>query len=88
MPYLTSTILLKVKNAPKRLVLNRVVKYKTTVDAVIDMATMKDLWSCDQRKEALSIFLAAKLTECKKDSQTTYVVHSNGDCVTIGDKMS
>ena len=66
MPYLTSTILLKGKNAPKRLVLNRVVKYKITVDAVIDITTMKDLWSCDQRKEALSIFLAAKLIECKK----------------------
>ena len=40
---------------------------------------MKALLSCNQNKEALAIFLAAQLTECKKDSQTTYVVTAKGD---------
>ena len=42
---------------------------------------MKDLLSCSQNKETLSTFLAAQLIECKKDSQTTYVVTSKGDCM-------
>ena len=55
--------------------------YKITVDTVIDKITMKDLLSCSQNKETLAIFLAAQLIECKKDSQTTYVVTSKGDCM-------
>ena len=55
--------------------------YKITVDAVIDKITTKDLLSCSQNKETLSTFLAAQLIECKKDSQTTYVVTSKGDCM-------
>ena len=43
---------------------------------------MKDLLSCSQNKETLAIFLAAQLIECKKDSQTTYVVTSKADCMT------
>ena len=55
--------------------------YKITVDAVIYKITMKDLLSCSQNKETLSTFLAAQLIECTKNSQTTYVVTSNGDCM-------
>jgi len=57
------------------------VAYNITVDALIDKFTMEDLLSCNQNKEALAIFLAAQLVECKKDSQTTYVVTSEGDCM-------
>ena len=60
---------------------SRAVVYKITVDAVIDKITMKDLLSCSQNKETLAIFLAAQLIECKKGSQTTYVVTSKGDCM-------
>ena len=65
----------------KRTGTSRAVVYKITVDAVIYKITMKDLLSCSQNKERLSTFLAAQLIECKKDSQTTYVVTSKGDCM-------
>ena len=42
---------------------------------------MKDLLHCNQNREALAIFLATQPIKCKKDSQTTYVVNSKGDCV-------
>jgi len=72
---------LKEGTLQKRQGTNRAVVYNITVDAVIDKITMKDLLSCNQNKEALAIFLAAQLIECKKDSQTTYVVASKGDCM-------
>ena len=56
----------------------------------VSLYITKDLWSSNQRKEALATFLAAKLIECKNDSQTTYAVNSKGGCMasTIGDKLS
>ena len=72
---------LKEGTRQKRTGTRRAVVYKITVDAVIDKITMKDLLSCSQNKETLAIFLAAQLIECKKDSQTTYVVTSKGDCM-------
>ena len=73
---------LKEGTRQKRTGTRRAVVYKITVDAVIDKITMKDLLSCSQNKETLAIFLAAQLIECKKDSQTTYVVTSKADCMT------
>ena len=86
MPRLTLPLLyplfLKGSNAPVlRLVTKRAVIYKMTVNAVIDKTTMKDLLHCNQNREALAIFLATQPIKCKKDSQTTYVVNSKGDCV-------
>ena len=52
-----------------------------TVNAVIDKTTVKDLLHCNQNREALATFLATQPIKCKKDSQTTYVVNSKGDCV-------
>ena len=72
---------LKEGTRQKRQGTNRAVVYNITVDALIDKITMKDLLSCNQNKEALAIFLAAQLVECKKDSQTTFVVTSKGDCM-------
>ena len=72
---------LKEGTRQKRTGTSRAVVYKITVDAVIDKIMIKDLLSCSQNKETLAIFLAAQLIECKKDSQTTYVVTSKGDCV-------
>ena len=72
---------LKEGTRQKRTGTSRAVVYKITVDAVIDKITMKDLLSCSQNKETLAIFLAAQLIECKKDSQTTYVVTSKADCM-------
>ena len=72
---------LKEGTRQKRRGTSRAVVYKITVNAVIDKITMKDLLSCSQNKETLAILLAAQLIECTKNSQTTYVVTSNGDCM-------
>ena len=42
---------------------------------------MKDLLHCNQNREALAIFLATQPIKCNKDSHTTYVANSKGDCV-------
>ena len=70
---------IKEESRQKRQGTNRAVVYKITGDAFIDKSTMKALLRCNQNEEALAIFFAAQLIECKKDSQTTYVVPSKGD---------
>ena len=72
---------LKEGTRKKRTGTSRAVVYKITVDAVIDKIAMKDLLSCSQNEETLAIFVAVQLIECKKNSQTTYVVTFNGDCM-------
>ena len=74
----TVTISPTEESRQKRQGTNRAVVDKITGDAFIDKSTMKALLSCNQNKEALAIFLAAQLIECKKDSQTTYEVPSKG----------
>ena len=59
----------------------RIVEAKLSVWSPTKKVTMKDLLSCSQNKETLAIFLTAQLIECKRDSQTTYVVTSKGDCL-------
>ena len=59
----------------------RPIVYQISADAVIAKVTMKQLLCCKENKQALALYFASHVIECKKDMQTAFIVTSERDCL-------